>query len=278
MVLAALAGSAQDAKLGRGVNFYSVQKEAAMGASLATEIRRQTTPLGSTMILDYVNRIGSRLAAQIPDAPFPYTFAVVAGDLTNPGHEPVAVPGGYIFVPSALILEAKDEAEFAGVLAHSMAHAAERHATRLATRGELANQSTIPLIFMGGWAGYAAGQSNGVLIPVSTLQFQRKLEMDADALAVTTTFRAGFDPSALVRYIGRVPATQPGTAGKVFALQPTPEERISAMESALKALPQPIFTTPEPAEFESIQAEVRKVQPVVTKPLAYRATLKKKAN
>jgi len=257
IILAALTGSAQDRQTGQGVNFYSLEKESALGANLAAEILRRETPIDIVAVRDLVNSIGSRLSAQIPAAPFPYTFTVIAADLNNSTHEPLALPGGHIFVSAELILAAQDEAELAGMLAHAMVHISERHYTRLATRTELADQSAIPLVFMGGWAGYAARQAGGVLVPQAMLKFHRDLETQADVLAITITSGAGFDPLALVRYIGRVQAAEPGTVSTVFAVLPPPEERASRMRVAIQALPQQNYTIPNADEFGRIQAEVR---------------------
>jgi predicted Zn-dependent protease len=266
LILAVLAANAQDTQIGRGVNFYSVQKEAAMGATLAAQVQREATFIDSAVVRDYVNRIGARLAAQIPTAPFPYTFAVIAGD-PNTTHEPLSLPGGYIFVPGPLILAANDEAEFAGMLAHSMAHVAERHATREATRATIGDQgTTIPLIFMGGWTGYGIGQDSSVLLPAGFLKSRRQFEDDADALAVTMTSRAGFDPEALVRYIGRVPPTEVGTTSTAFATLPTPDQRVASMRTAIQALPQQTYVTPDRAGFTGVQAEVRRLMPVAERP------------
>ncbi len=280
VTLAALAASAQDTqpKKQGGVNFYSVEKEAALGASLAAEIQRQTTPLDSAVVRDFVTKIGLRLSTQITNAPFPYTLAVIADDPNSATHEPVSLPGGYIFVPAKLILAANDEAEFAGMLAHSMSHAYERDATREATRAGIANEATIPLIFMGGWRGYGVDQGSSVLIPVGFLRFQRQFETDADAFAVMTTSGAGYDPSAFVRYIGRVPATQPGTTAKVFANLPTPAERVASMQTAIQALPQQAYAVPDADQFARIQAEVRRLMPVAERPQLERVALKKKPN
>jgi predicted Zn-dependent protease len=256
LILAALTASAQERQPGRGVNFYSRDKEAAVGASLIPNILRQTTRVDSKFVQDFVNRIGSRLAAQIPAAPYPYTFTVIAGDLGTVAHEASALPGGYIFVPAQLILAAKDEAEFAGMLAHSMVHVSERHATRTATRGEIANMSTVPLIFMGGWTGYGARQGASILIPVGFLRFQRDIEIEADVRAVTITSNAGFDPSALVGYVGR--EHTPAKLATVLESMPTPAQRVSRMETEIQKLPEQIYAAPDPNEFDSIQAEVRR--------------------
>jgi beta-barrel assembly-enhancing protease len=262
LILAALTAGAQDRPAGQGVNLYSLEKEAALGASLAAEIQGRSTPIKSVAVRDFVNRIGSRLSARLPAAPFPYTFAVIAGDLSNPAHEPIAVPGGYIFVPAELILAAKDEAELAGMLAHAMVHVSERHFTRQATRAEIANQATVPLILAGGWAGYGMRQDTQIAVPLSMLRFQRAFETQADELAVTITSGAGIDPSALVRYIDRVQASEPGTTGRVFALLPLREERVSSIETAIQALPKQTYTASDPDEFGRIQAEVRQMAPL----------------
>jgi predicted Zn-dependent protease len=268
MALAALTVSAQDRQPGGGPNLYSLEKESALGASLAADLLRQATPLDSTAVSDFVTVIGSGLSARIPAAPFPYTFTVITGDLSNVTHEPVAVPGGRIFVPVELILAANDEAELAGMLAHSMVHISERHYTRQATRTQLADIATIPLVFMGGWSGYGAKQTSGGLIPVGMVQFQRTMETEADAQAIQITSAAGFDPSALVRYISRVQAAQPGTTGTVFAVLPPAEQRASLMETAIRALPPRTYTAPDPEALGRIQAEIRRVAPVAAKPQA----------
>jgi len=272
MILAALAAIAQDRQPGQGVNFYSTEKESALGASLAAEIMRQATPIDSQVVRDFVDAIGNRLAAQMPGAPFPYAFTVIAGD-SNPTHEPVAVPGGHVFVSAALILAAKDEAELAGMLAHAMVHISERHSTRLATRAELAGQSAIPLVFMGGWAGYGVRQANTAVVPQAMLTFQRAQETQADTLAITITSKAGFDPLALVRYIGREQAAAPGAVGTVFAVLPPTEMRVSAMQSAIQALPQQAYTSLDSDEFGRIQTEVRRVMPLAERPELKRVPL-----
>jgi predicted Zn-dependent protease len=260
IVLSALAASAQ--QTGQGVNFYSVEKEAALGKDLAAQVQGQTTPIQSMLVADYVNRVGARLAARIDGAPFPYTFVVIAGEGANETHECIAVPGGYAFVPSSLILAAKDEAEFAGMLAHSMVHISERHSSRLATRAEIANQAAIPLISLGGWSGYAIRQAASVQIPAGLMGFQRTFETEADTKAVSIVSAAGFDPAALVRYIGRVPAVEaPGTNARVFAALPAREERVAAMNSAIQALPRTTYAAPNPDEFMRIQDEVRRLAP-----------------
>src|SRR5262249_11615464 len=116
MLLAALAVSAQERQVGQGVNFYSRDKEASLGAQLAQEVRQRTTPLHTTTVRDFVERTGHRLNAISPDVTLTYTFSLIADEIGGHTHEPLSFPGGYIFVSASLILAAQNEAEFAGML------------------------------------------------------------------------------------------------------------------------------------------------------------------
>jgi hypothetical protein len=105
-----------------GANRYSLEKEATLGKQLAAEIRERTNPIDTRGVQSFLDRLGQSLAAQMPNAKLPFTFTAIAEDPCRTTHEPVALPGGYIFVPAALLLAAQDEAEFAGMLAHGMEH------------------------------------------------------------------------------------------------------------------------------------------------------------
>ncbi|MBI4907323.1 MAG: M48 family metalloprotease [Acidobacteria bacterium] len=130
-------------------NAFSLEKERVLGEALAAGVRRQSKPLEDARVDAYVKRVGAQLVAQLPGSAFPYNFEVIVSEAT----EPISLPGGHIFVPANLLLSTQNEAEFAGVLAHSISHSALRHGTRSATRGQITNTASIPLIFMGGWSG-----------------------------------------------------------------------------------------------------------------------------
>src|ERR1700723_436190 len=149
-----------DRDVGRGVNFYSLEKEIAIGKQLAQEVERQAKIIDDPIISEYVNRVGQNLVRN-SDAKVPFTIKVIDTEDVNA----FALPGGFFFVDSGLILKADTEAELAGVMAHEIAHVAARHGTRQATKAELAQLMTIPLIFYGGWAGFGARQAASVLIP-----------------------------------------------------------------------------------------------------------------
>src|SRR5450432_971654 len=159
--------------VGKGVNFYSLEKEIALGKQLAQEVERQAKVIDDPVIAEYTNRIGQNLVRN-SDAKVPFTIKVLDSEEVNA----FALPGGFFFVNSGLILKADNEAELAGVMAHEIAHVAARHGTRQATRGQLINYGSIPLIFLGGWTGYAIRQGASLAIPMGFLSFSRGMESE----------------------------------------------------------------------------------------------------
>src|SRR5438128_9187906 len=129
--------------VGKGVNLYSLEKEIGLGKQLAQEVERQAKIIDDPIIAEYVNRVGQNLVRN-SDAKVPFTIKVLDSEEVNA----FALPGGFLFVNTGLILKADSESELAGVLAHEIAHVAARHGTRQATRGEMINYASIPLIFM----------------------------------------------------------------------------------------------------------------------------------
>src|SRR5579863_412006 len=233
--------------VGKGVNFYSLEKEIALGKQMAQEVERQAKIIDDPIIAEYVNRVGQNLVRN-SDAKVPFTIKVVDSEDVNA----FALPGGFFFVNSGLILKADTEAELAGVMAHEIAHVAARHGTRQATRGELAQLGTIPLIFMGGWTGYGIYQAASVMVPVTFLKFSRGMESEADMLGLEYMYKTGYDPTAFVDFFEKIETLEkrkPGTISKVFSTHPPTDSRIQAaqknIQEYLKAKPEYVVTTSE---------------------------------
>jgi len=230
------------------VNFYSIEKEIALGKQLAQEVERQARIINDPVIAEYVNRVGQNLVRN-SDAKVPFTIKVIDSEEVNA----FALPGGFFFVNSGLILKADNEAELAGVMAHEIAHVAARHGTRQATRGEIAQFATLPLIFMGGgWGMYGAYQAASVLVPIGFLQFSRAFESEADMLGLEYMYKTGYDPEAFVDFFEKIETLEkrkPGTMSKVFSTHPPTDDRIKAAQKnineLLKAKPEYVVTTSE---------------------------------
>jgi predicted Zn-dependent protease len=150
----------------------------------------------------------------------------------------MALSGGYVFVSTSLLTAAENEVEFAGMLAHAMAHVANRDGTRMATQSQLINYGSIPLIFMGGWSGGSTGAGDShAAIPLGFLKTQRSFELHADREAVRAMAATAYDPKALVRYLSRMPPPD----SVLFSSLPPREERLASLEAAIRQLPLPEF-------------------------------------
>jgi beta-barrel assembly-enhancing protease len=196
------------------------------------------------------------------DAKVPFTIKVIDSDVVNA----FALPGGFFYVHSGLILRADSEAELAGVMAHEIAHVAARHGTKNATKGELAQMATIPLILLGpgGWAGYGLYEGLNFAIPMSFLKFSRDAEFEADYLGLQYMYAAGYDPNAFVTFFEKVETEekrQPGTVPKFFSTHPPTPERVVSIQkeigNVLPAREQYIVTT---SEFDTVKARLRGIE------------------
>jgi predicted Zn-dependent protease len=212
---------------GRGVNFYSLEKEKALGEQIAKDYRRTAQPVDNPELQSWIETLGKSLVPA--GSKYAYRFELVEAPDTLL-HEPASFPGGIVFVPTQLILAVENEDELAGMIAHAMAHIEARHGTKQATKAEIVNQASIPLIYMGGWSGNA--MRPGIAMPLQFVQFHRTLDLQADTLAAALMSAAGYDPAALVRYIERVQPAEPQPPAMSW---PLPEK--SARLDALRALP-----------------------------------------
>ena len=210
--------------VGKGINFYSIEKEIALGQQLALEVEKQAKMVDDAIVGEYINRLGQNLVRN-SDAKMPVTFKIIDDDSVNA----FTLPGGHVFVNSGLIRVAETEAELAGAMAHEIGHVAARHITRQETRAQLANLATTPLILLGGWTGYAVRQAAGVGIPMTFLSFSRAFEGEADLLGLEYMYKAGYDPTASIDIFERIQAlekTKPGLVAKIFSSHPMTLDRI----------------------------------------------------
>jgi predicted Zn-dependent protease len=244
-----------DRDIGKGVNFYSLDKEIALGKQMAQEVERQAKIVDDPIIAEYVNRVGQNLVRN-SDAKVPFTIKVLDSEEVNA----FALPGGFFFVNTGLILKAETEAELAGVMGHEIAHVAARHGTRQATRGDIAQIATIPLIFMGGWTGYAIRQGASLAIPMGFLTFSRAFEKEADYLGLQYMYKAGYDPTAFVDFFEKIESLEkkkPGSISKVFSTHPMTDDRIKASQEEIQKIlaPKPEYVV-NTSEFNDVKGRL----------------------
>jgi predicted Zn-dependent protease len=246
--------------VGKGVNLFSLEREIGLGKQLAQEVERSSKLIDDPVVTEYVNRVGQNLVRN-SDARVPFTIKVIDSDEVNA----FALPGGFFYVNSGLILRAQEESELAGVMAHEISHVTARHGTKNATKGELMQLATIPLMILGpaGWAGYGIYQGLNLAIPITFLKFSRDAEREADFLGLQYMYKTGYDPNAYVTFFERIQADEkrrPGTIPKVFSTHPPTPERIEAAQKEiariLPARQEYIVTT---SEFDTVKARLRNI-------------------
>ena len=244
----------------RGVgNWYSTDSEIKMGKMYATEIEKSTKFITDPVVVEYVNRIGQNIVKN-SDAKVPFTIKVIDSDEINA----MALPGGFFYVNSGLILNADEEAELAGVMAHEIAHVAAHHAAREMTRMNYAQLGTIPLIFIGGWTGYGIYEAASIAVPMTFLHFSRDFEAQADYLGVQYMYRAGYDPQAFISFFEKVQALEkrkPGMVAKAFSDHPqTPDRILHSQEEIARILPARDEYTVTTSEFDDIKARLARIE------------------
>jgi predicted Zn-dependent protease len=245
---------------GRGMrNWYSADYENKMGRMYAEQIEKSTRFITDPVVVEYVNRVGQNIVKN-SDCKVPFTIKIIDSDEINA----FALPGGFFFVNSGLILNAEEEAELAGVMAHETAHVCAHHVARGMTRGNYAQLGTIPLIFIGGWTGYGAYEAASLAVPVTFIKFSREFEAQADYLGVQYMYRAGYDPQAYISFFERVQVLEkhkPGTVAKVFSEHPqTPERILHTQEEIAHILPARDEYTVTTSEFDDIKARLARIE------------------
>jgi hypothetical protein len=247
---------------GRGMgNWYSTDSEIKMGKQYADEIEKSTRFITDPVVTEYVNRIGQNIVKN-SDCKVPFTIKVIDSDEINA----MALPGGFFYVNSGLILNADEEAELAGVMAHETAHVCAHHAAREMTRMNYAQLGTIPLIMMTGysWTGYGIYEAAQLAVPMTFLMFSREFEQQADYLGVEYMYKAGYDPQAFITFFEKVQALEkrkPGLVAKAFSDHPqTPDRILHSQEEIARILPAKDEYLVTTSEFDDVKARLARIE------------------
>jgi beta-barrel assembly-enhancing protease len=240
-------------------NWYTLDRQIAMGKQFSQEVESTARMVKDPVITEYINRLGQTLVRN-SDAQVPFTIKVLDTDDINA----FALPGGFFYVDSGLILAADNEAELAGVMAHEIAHVAACHAARQNTRGQLMNLASIPLIFVGGGIGYAMQNVAGLALPLGFLKFSRGFESEADYLGLEYMYKSGYDPQAFTAFFERVKSLEkdrPGFVAKAFETHPQTPDRIQKSQREISTLlpPQPEYKV-DTSEFQDVKARLSELE------------------
>ena len=245
---------------GRGVgNWYSVESQINMGRQYAQQVDSGAKLIKDPVITEYVNRVGQNLVRN-SDAKVPFTIKVLDDDSVNA----FALPGGFFYVNTGLILAADNEAELAGVMAHEIAHVAACHVARENTRGQLASLASIPLIFVGGGIGIAAQEAAGLALPMTFLKFSRGFEAEADYLGLQYMYKTGYDPQAFTAFFEKIESLEkkkPGTLSKAFETHPQTPDRIEKSQEEIETLlpGQPTYKV-DTSEFQDVKSRLARLE------------------
>jgi hypothetical protein len=242
-------------------NWYSTNWEIGTGKQYSMEIEKSAHLVTDPVVVEYVNRIGQNIVKN-SDCKVPFTIKVIDSDEINA----MALPGGFFYVNSGLIMAADEEAELAGVMAHETAHVCAHHAAREMTKMNYAEIGSIPLIIFtqGSWTGYGIYEASQLAIPISFLEFSREYEAEADYLGLQYMYKAGYDPQAFIQFFEKIDALEkhkPGTLAKVFADHPQTPDRIAHSEdeiaTIMPARPDYVVTT---SEFDDVKARLARIE------------------
>ena len=242
-------------------NWYSLEKQVAMGQQYSQQVEHGVELVSDPVVTEYVNRVGQNLVRN-SDSKVPFIIKVIDTNEINA----FALPGGFFYVNSGLILAADNEAELAGVMAHEIAHVAACHVAREQTRSNIVNLASIPLVFVpGGWAVYEATQvAMGIGVPLTFMKFSRNFESEADFLGMEYMYKTGYDPQSFISFFEKIEAQEkkkPGTLAKAFSSHPMTPDRVSAAQKEMATVLPPrdeyVLNT---SEFDQVKSRLASIE------------------
>lgn len=223
--------------LGACATTLTVDDERRLAYQADRQVRQETTFVQDEVVNAYVDKIGRRLVAALPPNPYEFRFAVIEDGEIN-----AFTPGaGLIYLHSAILSNARNVSEVAGVMAHEIGHVMRRHVAdnyvRTRNTGTLYQIGAVAAGVFGGPAAYDLAVIGGQLGAIAALNsFTREDESEADAYAVPALVAAGYDPNGLVTFFDTIRGRY-GDGSSFLSSHPAPSDRIAATKRLVAELP-----------------------------------------
>lgn len=216
------------------LELISVDQEIQVGKQAQAQMRKEQPELRDSAVAAYVRGLASRLVRVAHGPKYPYDFTVAnVGEINA-----FALPGGSVWINRGVLQLATNESQVAGVLAHEIAHLAQRHTADQLTRVAIANWGLGLLgAMLGNTGGAGAAQVAGsYLASGAFLRFDRDEERDADKVGLTLLTRAGWDARGMIELfeiLRRQQGRDPDSVDAFFSTHPSPQERIAELRTAV---------------------------------------------
>jgi beta-barrel assembly-enhancing protease len=267
------------------LDLYSRQHEMEMGREMAQQVERFVSIDDDPQLTGYLQNLTDRIVRH-SDSQVPMRVEVIESNEVNA----FALPGGYLFIDTGLIMQTRSEAELAGVIAHEVAHVAARHATRELTDVEIWNWMSLPLLLFGGPVEFTIQESLNVAAPVTFMEFSRRDERQADSLGLQYLYKSGYDPQAFVSFFERAKQMEKDPSELIprgFSSHPLTKDRVKAAERQIqKNLPPLAQYVVDTSEYEQTRRRLEEFlrnqmplgpSPDEQKPVLHQAGSKKRS-
>ncbi len=257
----------------REVYALTTEEEKKLGKQILFEMEGKMEMVRDLTLQNFIEKVGYSLVDQVGPTPFEFKFYVV----NAPDPNAFAIPGGYIFITTGLIVLAENEQEIAGVLSHEISHVTARHVSQLIERAKRLNIASMVAILAAMLAGGGgAGSQAAATMAMATaealiLKYTREMEVDADQNSLNYLVKAGYDPNGMITFLNKIVRMSLALAPKIpsyLSTHPAAEERLSLLENLLQIKQRPSGPLRTIPNFKRIQikafAEEREPHVAVT--------------
>jgi predicted Zn-dependent protease len=244
----------------KGAYAMTAEEEKKLGKRVLLEIRKEANFLGDLNVQAFVEKVGYSLVDQLGSTPFEFKFYVI----NDPDPNSFAVPGGYIFINTGIIVLAENEQEIAGVLAHEISHVTQRHINKMIEKSKALNIATLGAILAGMLAGRGGAGSQATVAMATgtagalTLKYSREIETDADQHGLNLLIKAGYDPDGMINLFTRLEKLSLAMAPNVPAYllnHPALESRIALLENLMQIGQKPVGPFKRVGNFKRVQSK-----------------------